>query len=243
VKNEMNRRFDRTKARLAALAAAVVLSACSAAAVAQVPATVAPNPAPVPTAVQPATLPATGVSAPATPGAPVASAVADDYVIGPGDAIQVFVWLNPELSTNVAVRPDGKISTPLVEDMVAAGKTPSQLARDIEKVLAEYVRQPKVNVIVTQAVSTFRQVKVVGQVRSPQSVAYRDGLKVLDVILAVGGTTEFAAANRARIVRTGADGQQQEIRVRLGDLVGKGDLRHNVALQPGDVLVVPESMF
>lgn len=184
---------------------------------------------------------AAGVTAP-QPVAPAAN-VSDDYVLGPGDAVQVFVWLNPELSTNVAVRPDGKISTPLVEDMVAAGKTPSQLARDIEKVLGEYVRQPKVNVIVTQAVSTFRQVKAVGQVRQPQSVAYRDGLKVLDVILAVGGLTEFAAGNRARIIRTDAGGKQTEIKVKLNDLVGKGDLRQNVALQPGDVLVVPESMF
>jgi polysaccharide biosynthesis/export protein len=100
-----------------------------------------------------------------------------------------------------------------------------------------------VNVIVTQAVSTFRQVKVVGQVRQPQSVAYRDGLRVLDVILAVGGTTEFAAGNRARVIRTDASGKQSEIRVRLNDLVGKGDLRQNVELKPGDVLVVPESMF
>lgn len=196
----------------------------------------------------PTTQPGAAAPGGATPGgtpvpAPPPSAVTDDYVIGPGDAIQVFVWLNPELSTNVAVRPDGKISTPLVEDMVAAGKTPSNLARDIEKVLGEYVRQPKVNVIVTQAISTFRQVKVVGQVRLPQSVAYRDGLRVLDVILAVGGTTEFAAGNRARIIRTDAAGTQTEIKVKLNDLVGKGDLRHNVELEPGDVLVVPESMF
>lgn len=173
---------------------------------------------------------------------PAKPAVSDDYVVGPGDAVQVFVWMNPELSTNVAVRPDGKISTPLVEDMVAAGKTPSQLARAIESVLGEYIRQPKVNVIVTQAISTFRQVQVVGQVRAPQSLAYRDGLKVLDVILAVGGVTDFAAANRTRIVRT-ENGEEREIKVRLGDLVQRGDLRQNLKLQPGDVLIVPESMF
>lgn len=210
--------------------------------------TAAPAPAPAPVTAAPATpAPPAGAPAAAAPPpvgkAPAQSAVAPDYVIGPGDTIQVFVWLNPELSTNVVVRPDGKISTPLVEDMVAAGKTPSQLSRDIEGVLGEYVRAPKVNVIVTQAISTFRQVKVVGQVRAPQSVAYRDGLKVLDVILAVGGTTEFAAANRARIVRTDANGKSTELRVKLGDLVQKGDLRQNVALQPGDVLVVPESLF
>jgi polysaccharide export outer membrane protein len=163
-------------------------------------------------------------------------------VIGPGDTVQVFVWRNPELSVTVPVRPDGKISTPLVEDMVAVGKTPSQLARDVEGVLGEFVRQPTVNVIVTNAVSSFRQVKVVGQVRTPQSVPYRDGLTVLDVILAVGGVNEFAAANRSRIVRT-KDGKQTELKVKLGDLVQKGDMRQNVALQPGDVLVVPESLF
>lgn len=174
--------------------------------------------------------------------APPAGGVPGDYLVGPGDAIQVFVWMNPELSANVAVRPDGRISTPLVEDMVASGKTPFALARDIEGVLGEYVRKPKVNVIVTQAVSTYRQVKVVGQVRAPQSLAYRDGLNVLDAILAVGGVTEFAAPNRARIVRT-EGGAKQEIRVRLGDLVGRGDLDENVPLRPGDVLVVPESFF
>jgi polysaccharide export outer membrane protein len=174
------------------------------------------------------------------PGA--AGAVPADYVIGPGDTVQIFVWRNPELSVTVPVRPDGKISTPLVEDMVAVGKTPSQLARDVEGVLAEYVRQPTVNVIVTEAVSSFRQVRVVGQVRQPQSVAYRDGLTVLDVVLAVGGVSEFAAPNRARVVRT-KDGKQTEIRVKLGDLLDKGDLRQNVVLQPGDVLVIPESLF
>jgi polysaccharide export outer membrane protein len=197
-------------------------------------------------ATAPSGIPTPGQTPPRAPAPssdkPAASVVADDYVIGPGDAIQVFVWMNPELSTNVAVRPDGKISTPLVEDMVAAGKTPTNLARDVERVLAEYIRQPKVNVIVTQAISTFRQVKVVGQVRQPQSIAYRDGLKVLDVILAVGGMTEFAAANRARIVRE-ENGRQREIRVKLGNLVSRGDLDENVPLKPGDVLVVPESFF
>jgi polysaccharide biosynthesis/export protein len=189
-----------------------------------------------------AAAPTTVVPAPVPGGAPAAGTVPADYVIGPGDTIQVFVWRNPELSVTVPVRPDGKISTPLVEDMVAIGKTPSQLARDVERVLAEYVRQPTVNVIVSEAVSSFRQVRVVGQVRQPQSVAYRDGLTVLDVILAVGGVNEFASPNRARIVRT-QDGKQTEVRVKLGDLLDKGDLRQNLALQPGDVLVIPESLF
>lgn len=165
-----------------------------------------------------------------------------DYLIGPGDTLQVFVWRNPELSGTVPVRPDGKISTPLVEDMVAVGKTPSQLARDIQGVLSEYVRSPRVNVIVSNPASAFSQVKVVGQVKSPQSIPYREGLKVLDVLLLAGGTTEFAAPNRAKIVRIVA-GKQQEIKVHAGDLVNAGDMSQNVPLRPGDVLVIPQSRF
>jgi polysaccharide export outer membrane protein len=166
-----------------------------------------------------------------------------DYVIGPGDAIQIFVWRNPELSVNVPVRPDGKISTPLVEDVVAVGKTPSQLAREIEKALAEYIRSPQVNIIVTNPVSTFSQIKVIGEVKSPQSVPYREGLTVLDAVLAVGGLTQFAAGNRAKIVRKGKDGKDTEIKVRLDALVHKGKVSENVALLPGDVLIVPASLF
>lgn len=165
-----------------------------------------------------------------------------DYIIGPGDSLQIFVWRNPELSVTVPVRPDGKISTPLVENMVAVGKSPSQLARDIEAVLAEFVRTPQVNVIVDEAVSTFSQVKVVGQVREPQALPYREGLRVLDVVLATGGLTDFAAPNRARIVRQ-VGNKTAETRVRLGDLLNKGDLRQNHELKPGDVLIIPQSLF
>lgn len=168
--------------------------------------------------------------------------VASDYIIGPGDTVQIFVWRNPELSVTVPVRPDGKISTPLVENMVAIGKSPSQLARDIETVLSEFVRTPQVNVIVGNAISTFSQVKVVGQVRTPQALPYREGLKVLDVVLATGGLTEFAAPNRAKIVRT-VNGKQTEIRVKLSALMNKGDLKQNYELKPGDVFIVPQSMF
>jgi polysaccharide export outer membrane protein len=133
---------------------------------------------------------------------PTSSAVPADYRIGPGDTLQVFVWRNPELTVTVPVRPDGKISTPLVEDMVAVGKTPSALARDIEGVLSEYVRSPQVNVIVTVPASVYSQVKVLGQVLHPQAVAYRAGMTVLDAVLAVGGLTQFAAGNRAKIVRS-----------------------------------------
>lgn len=178
--------------------------------------------------------------------APAASGIpeeaASQYIIGPGDALQVFVWRNPELTTTVPVRPDGKISTPLVEDMVAVGKTPSQLARDIEKVLAEYVRSPQVNIIVTQPVSTFSQVKIIGQVAKPQALPFREGMRVLDAVLAAGGLTPFAAGNRAKVIRQ-ENGQSTEIKVKLADVVNKGAMRSNIALRPGDVLVVPESLF
>lgn len=174
--------------------------------------------------------------------APTGSTVGPNYLIGPGDSLQVFVWRNPEISSTVPVRPDGKISTPLVEDMVAVGKTPSQLARDIEVVLAEYIRSPQVNVIVSNPVSAFSQVKVIGQVANPQSIAFREGMRVLDAVLAAGGLGEFSAGNRAKIVRT-QDGKQVELRVRLEDLINKGAMQHNLELRPGDVLVVPESRF
>jgi polysaccharide biosynthesis/export protein len=166
-----------------------------------------------------------------------AAPVADDYIIGPGDSLQIFV-----LSVTIPVRPDGKISTPLVENMVAVGKSPSRLARDIEVVLAEFVRTPQVNVIVGEAESTFSQVKVVGQVRTPQALPYREGLRVLDVVLATGGLTDFAAPNRSRIVRE-VDGKTVETRVKLGNLLNDGDLSQNFELKAGDVLIVPQSLF
>jgi polysaccharide export outer membrane protein len=182
------------------------------------------------------------VQPPPTPDQGTAKAVGSDYIIGPGDTLQVFVWRNPELSVTVPVRPDGKISTPLVENMVAVGKTSPQLARDMEGVLSEYVRSPKVNIIVTTAASAFSLVKVVGQVLHPQALPYREGMTVLDAVLAVGGLTQFASGNRARIVRI-EKGQENIIHVKLADLVNSGDVRENVPLKPGDVLVVPQSLF
>jgi polysaccharide export outer membrane protein len=177
-------------------------------------------------------------------GEPPASIVNDaQYVIGPGDVIQIFVWRSPELSVTVPVRPDGKISSPLVEDMVAVGKTPSQLARDMEIRLAEYVRSPQVNVIVTAPANAFNQVKVIGQVHAPRSLAYRAGMTALDAVLETGGLTEFAAGNRAVLVRKDANGKETRVKLRLNDLVKKGKISSNVELKPGDVLIVPESMF
>jgi polysaccharide export outer membrane protein len=169
--------------------------------------------------------------------------ISSNYIVGPGDTIQIFVWRNPELSVSVPVRPDGKVSTPLVEDMVAVGKTPSQLARDIETKLSEYIRNPQVNVIVTGAQSTFSQITVIGQVGEPKSVPYREGMTVLDVVLAVGGLGEFAAGNRSKLIRKDANGKAIERRVKLADLVKKGRLKENIAVRPGDVLIVPESRF
>ena len=178
---------------------------------------------------------------PAPAGVP-SSEAGSDYIIGPGDSIQVFVWRNPELSVTVPVRPDGKISTPLVEDMVAVGKTPTQLARDVEKQLSEYVRSPQVNIIVSNALSAFSQIKVVGQVRNPQAIAFRQGMRVLDVVLLVGGITEFAAPNRARIVRQ-VNGKSTDIKVKLGTLLERGDMKQNHELRPGDVIIVPQALF
>lgn len=169
-------------------------------------------------------------------------AVGADYRIGPGDKLQIYVWQNPDLSVTVPVRQDGKVSTPLVEDMLAAGKTASELARDIEKVLSEYVRSPKVNIFVLEAVSALSQIKVTGQVKTPEALAYHEGMTVLDALLAVGGLTDFAAGNRARVVRT-EDGKQQEIKIRLDKLLEKGDMSQNITLRPGDVLLVPQSHF
>ena len=173
---------------------------------------------------------------------PAKSAVTPDYVIGPGDTLEVFVWRNPDLSVTVPVRPDGKISTPLVEDMVAVGKTPSRLARDVETALAVYVKSPQVNIIVTIPASAFSQVKVIGQVLHPQAVPYRQGMTVIDAVLAVGGLTQFAAGNRARVVRN-VNGKPQEFKIKLAAILNNGDMSQNMALQPGDVVVVPETLF
>jgi polysaccharide biosynthesis/export protein len=196
-----------------------------------------------------AAVPGTSPAAEPVPGtsmAPAPSALPADksqtYQIGPGDQLQVFVWRNPELVATVPVRPDGKISTPLVEDMLANGKTPVQLARDIEAVLAEYIRSPQVSVIVLSARSTFSEGRVVGEVAKAQAVPYRKGMTVLDVMLVVGGLDQFAAGNRAKIVRR-QDGMETDIPVRLEDLLEDGDMTQNLEVMPGDVLVVPQSRW
>lgn len=165
------------------------------------------------------------------------------YHIGPGDNLSVFVWRNPEISTTVPVRPDGKISTPLVEDMVAVGKTPTELAHDMEQALAAYIKNPVVNVMVTGFVGAFNeQIRVVGQATNPKALPYRERMTLLDVMIEVGGLTEFAAGNRAKLIRR-QGGHEQEFQVRLEDLIADGDVSANLGMQPGDILIIPESWF
>jgi len=165
-----------------------------------------------------------------------------DYQIGAGDALNVIVWRNPELSMSVPVRPDGRITTPLVEDLPATGRTPTQLAREIEKALAKYIQDPVVTVIVTGFVGPLeRQVRVVGQAAKPQALPYRERMTLLDVMIAVGGITDFADGNKASILRGGE--KPQQFNVRLRDLVRYGDVSANVEMRPGDVLIIPESFF
>ena len=166
-----------------------------------------------------------------------------DYLIGPGDSVSINVWRNPEVSTSVSVRPDGKITTPLVEDLPASGKTSTELARDIEKALEKYIQQPVVTVIISGFVGPYsEQIRVIGQAAKPQALPYRQGMSLMDLLIAVGGITDFAAGNRASIMRT-MNGKQQKIGVRLHDLIRDGDMSANISMRPGDVLVIPESFF
>ena len=165
------------------------------------------------------------------------------YLVGPGDSLSIFVWNNPEVSTTVTVRPDGMISTNLVEDLKVTGQTPTQTARQIEKVLSKYIKEPIVTVIVGGFVGPYsEQVRILGEATSPQTLAYRQNMTILDVMIAVGGITDFADGNKASIVRIVA-GKQQEYRVRLDDLIRDGDISANVAVLPGDILIIPEAWF
>jgi polysaccharide biosynthesis/export protein len=168
---------------------------------------------------------------------------ARDYLIGPGDTLSVNVWRNAEVSQVIPVRPDGKITMPLVEDMPASGKTATQLARDIEQVLGKYIQQPVVTVVVTGFLGPYtEQIRVIGQASKPQALPYRQSMSLMDVLIAVGGLAEFAAGNSASVLRT-VEGKQQKINVRLNDLIKKGDISANMQMRPGDVLVIPESFF
>lgn len=165
------------------------------------------------------------------------------YLIGPSDQLSIFVWRQPELSTQMAVRPDGKISMPLVDDMLAAGKTPTELSQNISAALREYVQDPKVTVIVSNFVGPYdRQIRVVGQAVRPQAIPFRRNMSVLDVMIQVGGLTEYASGNRAVLVRT-AGGSEQKYGLKLADLLEDGEAEANVYVLPGDVIIIPQSYF
>jgi polysaccharide export outer membrane protein len=177
------------------------------------------------------------------PPAPKVAATADYiYVIGPLDTVNIIVWRNPEISMSVPVRPDGKITTPLVEDLPALGKDSTTLARDIEKALSKYIRDPVVTVIVTNFQGPYDQtIRVIGEAAKPQTLAYRQNMTVLDVMIAVGGLTDFADGNAASIFRTVEGGKSYSVRLR--DLVKRGDVGANVDVKPGDILIIPQSWF
>ncbi len=179
----------------------------------------------------------------AFPPAPAATAAKDyTYLIGAGDNLNIIVWRNPELSLSVPVRPDGKVSAPLVDELVAQGKTSAELARDIEKKLATFVRDPVVTVIVTGFVGPYsEQIRVVGEAARPQFLAYKQKMTLLDVMIVVGGLTDFADGNGASILRS-AEGNKQ-YSVRLRDLIKRGDVSANVDMKPGDILIIPQSFF
>ena len=177
------------------------------------------------------------------PPAPAQADTSDySYIIGAGDSLNIIVWRNPELSMSVPVRPDGKVSAPLVEELVAQGKTPTQLARDVEKKLGTFVRDPVVTVLVTGFVGPYsEQIRVVGEAAKPQFLSYKQKMSLLDVMIAVGGLTDFADGNRA-IIQRSAEGNKQ-YSVRLKDLIKRGDTSANVEMRPGDILIIPQSLF
>lgn len=182
-------------------------------------------------------------ASPAPPPIDPANANGTDYLIGPGDGLNIFVWRNPELSITVPVRPDGKISVPLVEDVVAVGKTPTQLARDFEDRLKKFVRDPIVTVIASGFVGDLdQQVRVVGEAVQPRAIPYREKMTLLDTMIQVGGLTKFAAGNRTVLVRK-INGVQGTYPVYLDDLIKYGDIRYDFPMQPGDLIIIPQSRF
>ncbi|MFM5949759.1 MAG: XrtA/PEP-CTERM system exopolysaccharide export protein [Novosphingobium sp.] len=188
---------------------------------------------------------ASGPQLPPASTVPMQEGPGEDYIIGPLDELTIFVWRNPELGAKVQVRPDGRITTPLITDMPAVGKTPKMLADDITLQLSQYIQDPLVSVIVNKFAGTFsQQIRVVGASEKPASLPYRANMTLLDAMISVGGLSEYAAGNRAKLIRFDKEtGKQKEYSIRLGDLLKKGDSKANVMLMPGDVIIIPESSF
>lgn len=184
-------------------------------------------------------------STPTYPPAPGRVAEPDwNYLLGPGDSVSVFVWRNPEVSGSFPIRPDGKMTMNLIEDLPASGKTPTQLARDIEKALSKYIQEPIATVIVSGGIGPYnQQIRVLGEATEPKALGYREGMSLVDVMIDVGGLTDFAAGNKAYISRIMPDGKRTQLGVRLEDLIRGGDSTANAEIRPGDVLVIPESLF
>jgi polysaccharide export outer membrane protein len=182
-------------------------------------------------------------NAPKLPAAPALAALSDyNYIVGPGDNLNIIVWRNPELSLSVPVRPDGKLSTPLVDELVAQGKTSVQIARDVEQAISKFVRDPIVTVIVTGFVGPYsEQIRVVGEAAKPQALPFKQKMTLLDVMIAVGGLTDFADGNAASILRVSDGGKQYAVRIK--DLIKRGDITANVEMRPGDILIIPQGWF
>jgi polysaccharide export outer membrane protein len=182
---------------------------------------------------------------PPAPFVPDTGSPGEKYTIGPLDSLTVFVWRNPELGSSVSVRPDGRITLPLISDMIAVGKTPAQLSDDIRDALSTYITDPIVSVIINNFSGTFaQQIRIVGAAEKPSTVSYRSDMTLLDVMIAVGGLSEFAAGNRAKLIRYDpVTKKQQEFRLRIDSLLKRGDIKANVKMQPGDVIIIPESVF
>jgi polysaccharide export outer membrane protein len=186
---------------------------------------------------------ACGGAPPLPPAPPASSLPSAEYRIGPGDSLNIFVWRNPELTLTVPVRPDGRLSIPLVEDVVAIGKTPTALAREFEQRLAKYIKEPLVTVIAEAFFGPIPdQIRVIGEAAQPRSLPYRADMTVLDAMIAVGGLTRYAAGNDSVIIRT-AQGEQNTYSVHLSSLIRDGEIESNVALRPGDILIIPQRLF
>ncbi len=187
-----------------------------------------------------------GCSGPdAPPPIPAASIVTEPYVIGPGDRLSLLVYANPQVSvSDLPVRPDGRIALPLIQDIVAAGRTPTELSADVAKRLAKYVKDPNVTILVRDFVGPFdRQIRVIGEASDPQAIAYREHMTLLDVMIQTKGLTRFAAGNRAVIIRRSADGKQTSYPAHISDLIKSGDISQNIEMQPGDTLIIPQTWY